>query len=132
MAICGSMHFFTEIKKLQKGLEEKGFTVFTPSKEDLNIDYTSLSHEEQINLKRRFIDTHIEKIKQSDAILVANYKKNGIENYIGANTFMEIAFAYILGKQIFILNEIPDQPNTLEIEGMKPVVLFGNISNITV
>jgi len=51
-----------------------------------------------------------------------------MKNYIGANTFLEMAFAYILKKPIFILNNIPEQPNTVEIEGLKPILLNGNLN----
>lgn len=122
IAICGSMYNFAEISKIQKQLESSGFIVLTPNKEGSGIDYSLLDEEEQINLKHKFINSHIEKIKQADAILVGNYPKNGIENYIGANIFLEMAFAYILGKHIFILNDIPEQSNTLEIEGLKPIL----------
>ena len=81
-------------------------------------------------MKQNFIDRHIDKIKQSDAILLANYTKNEIKDYIGANTFLEMAFAYVLGKSIFILNGIPEQSNTVEIEGLKPVILNGNLNSI--
>jgi len=51
---------------------------------------------------------HIDKIRESDAVLVCNYDKNGIANYIGANTFIEIAAAHYLRKPIFLLNPLPD------------------------
>ena len=81
-----------------------------------------------LDMKQSFIDKHIEKIKKSDAILLANYTKNEIIDYIGANTFLEMAFAYILKKNIFILNTIPNQSNTVEIVGLKPIVLNGNLN----
>ena len=130
ITICGSMDFFTEIEQLKGELENLGFAVLIPDKEGTGIDYSRLSKQEQIDLKRGFIDKHIEKIKKSDSILVANYTKNGIKDYIGANTFLEMAFAYILKKKIYILNDIPAQSNTLEIEGLKPIVLKRDLSLI--
>jgi hypothetical protein len=44
--------------------------------------------------------------KNTYAVLVINENKNGIVNYIGANTFAEIAFAFYFGKKIFILNGV--------------------------
>jgi len=73
----------------------------------------------------------MKKIEQSDAILVANYTKKDIENYIGANTFMEIGFAHYLKKKIFLLNSIPDQPYIREeLESVDTVVLRGDLSKI--
>jgi len=34
------------------------------------------------------------------------YTKKGICNYIGANSFAEIALAFYLGKKIFLLNDV--------------------------
>ncbi len=112
-------------------LESLGFEVLIPSEEGTEIDYTKLTKAEQSDLKQNFIDQHIDKIKKSDAILLANYPKNNVQNYIGANTFLEMAFAYILRKPIFILNNIPEQSNTVEIEGLKPIVLNGDLNYLT-
>jgi hypothetical protein len=73
----------------------------------------------------------MDKIEKSDAILVANYTKKEIENYIGANTFLEIGFAHHIGKKIYFLNPIPDQPYIREeLEAVEPVVLNGNLDKI--
>lgn len=130
ITICGSMKFFTEILQLKKDLENLGFAVLTPSEEGTDIDYSKLSQQEQADLKQKFIDKHIEKIKSSDAILIANYTKNETRDYIGANAFLEMAFAYLLKKKIFVLNSIPQQPSTVEIEGLKPIVLNGHLNFI--
>lgn len=130
ITICGSMKFFTEIKQLKKELENLGFQVFTPSEEGTGTDYSKLSKQEQADMKQGVIDRHIDKIRKSDAILLANYTKNEVKDYIGANTFLEMAFAYILKKSIFILNGIPEQPNTIEIEGLQPIVLNGNLNSL--
>lgn len=124
------MKFFAEIERLKKELENLGFKVFAPSEEGTGTDYSKLSKQEQANLKQDFIDKHIDKIKESDAILLANYAKNDIKDYIGANTFLEMAFAYILKKPIFILHGVPEQPNTVEIEGLKPIPLEGNLNSL--
>ena len=68
----------------------------------------------------------------ADAILVANFDKNGINNYIGGNTLMEIGFAYVLNQKIFLLNPIPNIPYyKTEIEAMKPVILNRNLEKIS-
>jgi hypothetical protein len=130
ITICGSMHFFDEIMHLKQELEDLGHSVETPDREGLDIDYSKLSEQEQIDLKQTFIDRHIAHIRNSDAILVANYTKNGQENYIGANSFLEMGIAYTLGKKIFLLNGIPEQQNTTEILGLKPIVLKEGINKI--
>lgn len=130
ITICGSMSFITQIQQLKNDLEKKGYKVFIPNAEGTSVDYSKLTKDEQIDLRKEFIDVHITKIKNSDAVLIANYTKHDIENYIGANSFLEMGFAYLLKKKIFILNNIPNQPNTVEIEGLKPIVLSGKMELI--
>lgn len=66
-----------------------------------------------------------------EAVLAVNLKKEGIENYIGGNTFLEIGFAHVLGQKIYLYNPIPDMPcYKTEIEAMKPVVINGDYSRI--
>ena len=121
------MLFFPQIEQLKEVLKAKGFIVFTPSPEGTGVDYSKLSKQEQVDMKKHFIDKHIAKIRESDAILLANYDKNEMKNYIGANTFLEMAFAYILNKKIFLLQAIPDQPNAVEIAGLRPIVLENDL-----
>jgi hypothetical protein len=67
----------------------------------------------------------------ADAVLVLNFDKNGIKNYIGGNTLMEIGFAHVLNQKIFLLNPIPDiQFYKTEIEAVKPIILNGDLSKI--
>ena len=66
-----------------------------------------------------------------DAVLVVNLDKNGIKNYIGGNTLMEIGFAHVLNQKIFLLNPIPDIPfYKTEIEAIKPMVINGDLKKI--
>lgn len=66
-----------------------------------------------------------------DAVLVLNLDKNGIKNYIGGNTFLEIGFAHVLKQKIFLLNPIPEiEFYKTEITAMKPIIINGDISMI--
>ncbi len=81
--------------------------------------------------KGRAILNHFRKIDESDAILVTNYEKNGVENYIGANTFLEMGYAFGSGKKVFVLNALPEHsPFIEEILGMQPTVFGGNIARV--
>lgn len=67
----------------------------------------------------------------ADAILVANYAKHGIENYIGGNTFLEMGFAHVLNQKIFLLNPIPDMPYyKTELVAMKPEIINGDLKKV--
>jgi len=57
-------------------------------------------------------------------------KKKGVKNYVGGNSFLEMGFAFILKKKIFLLNDIPEMPYTSEIVAMKPICLKGNLEKI--
>ena len=74
------------------------------------------------------IKSYFEKIKKQDAIFVINKDKNNIKNYVGGNSLIEIAFAHVLEKKIFLLNPIPEMNYSEEIEAMKPIVLNGNLN----
>jgi nucleoside 2-deoxyribosyltransferase len=130
ITICGSMVFADQIIDLRNELGNLGFFVYTPEITEGEKNYSEMSDKEQIEKKNFFIKNHIEKIKNSDCILVANYDKKGIKNYIGANTFLEIGFAYLLGKKTFLLNDFPEQDNILEIKGLLPVGINNDLSKI--
>jgi len=67
----------------------------------------------------------------ADAVLVMNYDKHGIKNYIGGNTLMEIGFAHVLNQKIFLYNPIPDiQYYKSEIEAVKPIIINGDLLKI--
>ena len=38
---------------------------------------------------------------KTDYVLIVNDEKNGIPNYIGANSFAELAFGFYFGKKVF-------------------------------
>jgi len=61
----------------------------------------------------------------------AHFTRKGIENYIGGNTLMEMGFAYVNDKKIFLLNPLPqDVPYLDEIRAMEPVIINGNLKKI--
>ena len=70
-------------------------------------------------------------ILNSDAILVLNFEKRGVKNYIGGNTLMEMGFAHVNNKNIFLLNPIPEEVSyTDEIKAMVDNVLDDDLSRI--
>ena len=130
ITICGSMSIFEKLREIEKNLLEFGHQVFMPV--NFGVDYLNISNEDfgELKKEKNAIKEHFEKIKQSDAILVCNFDKKEIKNYIGGNSFLEIGFAYILGKKIFLLNPIPKMPYEAEIIGMNPIILNGDFKNI--
>lgn len=131
IVICGSMKFMEQMLEIKKSLEQSGHVVDLPTWENLHL--AGLPREEFLTKKKEYILTHFVRIKENDAILVPNFTKNGITNYIGGNTLVEIGIAFEHGKQIFIYNQLPP-PEELsyvdEIEAMQPIVLNGDLSKI--
>lgn len=130
IAICGSMKFFDSMSRLKADLEHLGHTVLVPEPEGRDTDYALMNPQAAAMQKKAFIDRHLKHIKECDAILVANYEKNNISGYIGANTFLEMGFAYAFGKPIYLLHSVPAQPNAVEISGMMPIVVNGDVASI--
>jgi hypothetical protein len=84
-----------------------------------------------VKIEYDYIRYHYNEIVGSDAILVLNFDKNGVKNYIGGNTLMEMGFAYVNNKKIFLLNSIPnDVPYVDEIKAMEPIILNGDLTKI--
>lgn len=82
-------------------------------------------------IKNDYIRQHYQHILESDAILVVNLEKNGVQSYIGGNCLMEMGQAYVNDKKICLLNGIPREvPYVDEIEAMEPICLHGDLANI--
>lgn len=80
--------------------------------------------------EQNYIKWYYDAIVGSDAVLVLNFDKKGIANYIGGNTLMEIAFAHVNNKKIFLLNAVPDIAYRDEILAMYDEILDGDINRI--
>lgn len=135
IAVCGSISYFEDMKKIARKLKTLGF-----EKALLPIAYTTSDHkwkdnmtvEESANRKIALdlIKKHYRKILEADCILVVNKDKNGIANYIGGNTFLEMGFAFVLGKPIFLMNPVPEMLYQSEMKGMKPIILNNDLDKV--
>ena len=136
VTICGSMKFYLEMKAVRDGLMVLGHEVFVPIEVETNevpIDaLPDTTDEEKINAKIEydFIREHFKKIELADSILVLNYEKNRIAGYIGGNTFLEIGYAFGLGKKIYLMNPVPEMNYSVEMHAMKPIVIDGDLGKI--
>lgn len=95
-------------------------------------DLVERRHQEhaQLKIEHDYIRWHYNEIVDSDAILVLNFDKNGVKNYIGGNTLMELGFAHVHHKKIFLLNPIPEMLYTDEIKAVEPIVINDDLSLI--
>lgn len=120
ITLSGSISFQDKMLKVRAELEKLGHKVESPS--------LAIENKLDTEKKREHMRTHFSKINWADCILVMNYDKNGIKNYIGINTLMEMAVAFEKNKKIFLYNPIPEISAKEEIAAMNPIVINENLS----
>jgi hypothetical protein len=130
IAICGSMAFAKEMIKAKKELIELGHKVVIQKDIELHASGSIKEEDKWMKLKHDVFRDYFNEIKKSDAVLIINLDKNNIKNYIGGNSLIEMAFAYVLNKKIFLLNPIPKISYTDEIAAMKPIILNRDLTKI--
>lgn len=138
ITICGSSKFRHEMVEYMEKLESLGHDAVVHEHYIRSVNGTMPELMERVQrehatLKREqnYIKWYHNAICNSDAILVLNFDKNGIKNYVGGNTLMEIGFAHVNDKKVFLLNPIPETvPYTDEIKAMADVVLAGDLRKI--
>ena len=137
ITLCGSIAFYSEMLDIKNKLEKLNHEVKLPPHEikDDNGDMIPVQQYYAIrkstnkndgwiwDAKEKAMRTHFEKVEWSDIILVLNYDKNNIPNYIGANTLIEMGLAFHLKKPIYLLNPIPEISYKEEVLGMKPILI---------
>lgn len=108
IVLCGSMSHFTLMQEYRDMLAAKGIPAIAP--EDESAQRASLNREAFSSYKRFVSMRHLAKIRRRSTygILAVNATKHGDSNYIGANTFAEIAVAVNARKKIYLLNGIPE------------------------
>jgi len=81
--------------------------------------------------KTQLILEHIKKVLKSDAILVTNYEKDGIQGNIGGNTLIEMSIAFVNKKPIFVLNPIDEDLGIKEeVYGLESIFINGDLNLI--
>ena len=137
ITICGSMKFAKEMLEAQKSLEQLEHEAIVPIDTQACFENPDLKLNESLEHCAQFsggIDKdHFDKIADSDAILVLNYPKHGMDGYVGGATLMEIGIARHLNKKIFLLYDVPADEvlrYSLEIRLTNPVILEGDIQRI--
>lgn len=138
ITICGSSKFRHEMVLYKKKLHDLGHEAIVHEHYIKSVNgempgFMERIEREHAKLKKEnnYIKWYYNAIVKSDAILVLNLEKNGIKNYVGGNTLMEIGFAHVNDKKIFLLNPIPENmPYTDEIKAMVDIVLDGDLTKI--
>lgn len=106
IVICGSMMFYDDMLRCKNELKKLGIESIVPREENESIN---LYNEEQfIEFKRKVSRSYLKRIRDKETIgvLIYNAEKRGVQNYIGANTLVELAMAFTWNRKIFLLNDI--------------------------
>jgi hypothetical protein len=134
IGLAGSMQFTEKLLDSRDKLINMGHDAFVT---DLHNAFVGKTDEEKEKIKiyqKNNMDAIREFWRQmqgADALLVCNYDKHGIKNYIGGNTLMEIGFAHVLNQKVFLLNPIPEiSYYKSEIEAVKPIIINEDLSKI--
>lgn len=140
ITLCGSIKFADRLVETYHQLEKLGHQPVMHKDMFKVADGTAPEIEEMKNgtehyeIKRKYgyIKWWYESIKNSDAVLICNFDKNNIKNYVGGNTLIEIGFAHVNNKKVFLLNDIPEDLSYIdEIKAMTDVTLNGDLSKIS-
>jgi len=134
IGVIGSMQYTERMILLRDQLNSSGHQAFVTTlaapfigKSDAEKEEIKLHQKNNKDAIREFWRL----MQGADAVLVANFDKNGIKNYIGGNTLMEIGFAHVLNQKIFLLNPIPEIDfYKTEIEAVNPVIINGDLNKI--
>jgi hypothetical protein len=134
IGIIGSMQYTEKMIEARDELVKLGHDAFVTNLASPFIGKTD-EEKEQIKIAQK---NDLDAIREfwrlmqgADAVLVMNFDKHGVKNYIGGNTLMEIGFAHVLDQKIFLYNPIPDiSYYKSEIEAVKPVIINGDFSKV--
>jgi nucleoside 2-deoxyribosyltransferase len=120
-----------EMEKFFKG---KGYEVVIPKNTDkyASGEFVAENNSESISCKieHDLIRKYFSEINGADAVIVANYDKGSIKNYIGGNSFLEAGFAYALRKKLYFVNNVPEMIYSDELRALQPIILNGDLSKI--
>lgn len=130
ITICSSASHYKQVLEIEEKLKEMKFIVKIPTtarimQKQNNFDVafykTWLQDKNHYSKKRKLMSEHFRKIISSNAILVLNLEKNGVDGYIGGNVLMEMALAFHYSKPVFIYNDIDDNLSIKEeVYGLAP------------
>lgn len=140
ITLCSSASFYKDVLEIAAQLTKKGYKARVPLTANImkkTGDFeaskykTWFTNTSDFKRKTYLMRRHFDKIVSSDAILVVNNPKNGVEGYIGANGLMEMGLAFHLKKKIYVWNSISkSNPVWEEIVGMNSIFVNADVNRI--
>ena len=127
IVISGSISLLEKMKTVSSQLTDMGYLVILPEE----VDWGTISEDKYGEYKKALSMGYFNEIAQADtyAVLAVNDTKRGIENYIGASAFAEIAIAVYSGKKVFVLNDLYE-PYKDELSAWGVIPLHGKLCRI--
>lgn len=119
IVLCGSMKVKDKIIEISNVLKKMGFNVLLPIECMQGVDKSIASR------------AHFNRISNpnNEIILVINTTKNNIDNYIGPNSFAEIALGFYFHKKVYLFNDLYE-PYKDELISWDVIPLKGDIEKI--
>ena len=134
IVICGSMKLSKRMIEVRDDLRKFGHEIILPrhTEEYAKMNNSDHIHNESVKNKidNDLIRDYYNEIAKNDAVLIVNDELNSVDSYIGGNSFLEMGFAHVLNKDIYLLNKIPEISFKDELVAMQPVILEGDFSKI--
>ena len=128
------MRLSQKMLKIKEELTKLGHFVIVPrhTEEYAVLNTSDHMHNESVKNKinHDLIRQYFNEIERNDAVLVVNDSLKDIPNYIGGNAFLEMGFAHVLNKKVYLLNPIPEMSYSDEIIAMQPIILNGDITKL--
>ncbi len=135
--IIGSMKFTEDMVKFKEELDTLGHTAMVPLGTEKHLadkDFVdNLDNNLTYCITHDIMRKNFQLVAKSDAVLVVNKKRNGIEGYIGVSALLEMGVAHYLGKKIFLYQKTPHFNEARwahEVAIMQPTILEGDLTKI--
>jgi len=129
IVLIGSMGVYEKLLIIAERLNAVGIQTVVPEVEGHLIQQLSLFDFEAF--KRRVSFAYLRKIRdpRTYCVLAINQDLHGISDYIGPNTFAEIAVAFAQSKKIYLYQGMPEA-YVEELSAWRCVPLRGNVEQI--
>jgi hypothetical protein len=130
--VC-SKHFYDKVERIAKFLESNGHKIQLSNgfdEADKEKEMKKMTSEEFQAWKEDMLRKDEKIILSNNAILVLNFEKKGIPNYIGGATFLEMFNAWRLKKKIFVYNPLPSCSFTDELKAFAPIIIKGDLEMV--
>ena len=134
IVICGSMSASKQMAEMKALLESQSHQVIIPKNAEKyatgELSSETSPESTQNKIAKDLMREYYLEIKEADAVLVANYDKATVKNYVGGNSFLEAGFAHVLNKKLYFINDIPEMIYSDELRALQPIILNGDLSKI--